>query len=256
MNHLLGACFAWPARGLLTLSLLLAPAAQAHHVWLEQDGTSATLYFGEFGGNLREASPGLLDKFVQPRARLQTASAVRPVALKKTPRGFVSADAARPGEALVAEEPAYPLSERKQGEQLVRSIYHPAARFSAGTHAQAPLLALDLVPTGRTEAGEVELQVFYQGKPLPKAKVSAVIAAGWSQEHQSDAEGRLRAALPWRGTYVFEVAHTDTTPSERPGAQGSERYDRASYVTSLTLVAGNGLPPLPPAPAAPPNKAN
>lgn len=46
-----------------------ALAAQAHHVWLEQDAQGATLYFGEFGGNLREASPGLLDKFPGPVAR-------------------------------------------------------------------------------------------------------------------------------------------------------------------------------------------
>jgi len=54
----------------LLSTLLLAASAQAHHVWLQQDAKSAHLYFGEFGENLRETSPGLLDRFVQPSAVL------------------------------------------------------------------------------------------------------------------------------------------------------------------------------------------
>ena len=52
----------------LSLSLPLAAAAPAaaHQIWLEQDARAARLYFGEFGDNLREASPGLLDKFGLP----------------------------------------------------------------------------------------------------------------------------------------------------------------------------------------------
>ena len=38
-------------------------SASAHHLWLEADGQGAKLYFGEFEENLREASPGLLDRF-------------------------------------------------------------------------------------------------------------------------------------------------------------------------------------------------
>jgi uncharacterized GH25 family protein len=234
--------------------LALAPAAQAHHVWIEQDAQAATLYFGEFSGNLREASPGLLDRFVKPRALRQTAAGTTPVALEKTPRGYVAAVRAGNGEALLAEEATYPISERKQGEQVTRSLYHPAARFSAGLHKQAPVLALDLVPVGQPAAGEVEVQAFYKGQPLPKAKVAVVTASGWAQEHRTGDDGRLRLALPWRGTYVLEIAHSDTTPGERMGASGSERYDRASYVTALSFVLGEGLPALPAAPAAAPNK--
>src|SRR3546814_4273506 len=44
---------------------------QAHQIWLEQpDGGNATIRFGEFGDNLRETSPGLLDKFVKPQGTL------------------------------------------------------------------------------------------------------------------------------------------------------------------------------------------
>ena len=51
---------------LLAVALLcLAGSASAHHLWLEADGQGARLYFGEFDENLREASPGLLDRFKQ-----------------------------------------------------------------------------------------------------------------------------------------------------------------------------------------------
>ena len=53
----------------LVAAVLAAGAAQAHHVWLEQDAAGATLYFGEYGENLRETTPGYLDKFVAPTAR-------------------------------------------------------------------------------------------------------------------------------------------------------------------------------------------
>ncbi|HEY1397102.1 hypothetical protein [Roseateles sp.] len=60
-----------PALRLSAVSLLLAAgAAQAHQIWIEQAAGAnerAVVRFGEFGENLREASPGLLDKFGQVR---------------------------------------------------------------------------------------------------------------------------------------------------------------------------------------------
>ena len=39
-------------------------SANAHQIWIEQDGKRARVVFGEFAENLRELSPGRLDKFV------------------------------------------------------------------------------------------------------------------------------------------------------------------------------------------------
>ena len=49
---------------LATLLLASLGTAQAHQVWLENDGGQAQLFFGEFNDNLRETSPGALDKFL------------------------------------------------------------------------------------------------------------------------------------------------------------------------------------------------
>ena len=59
-------------------------------------------------------------------------------------------------------------------------------------------------------------------------------------------------SLPWRGTYVLEVRHNDNTA----GTRGDDKYDVASFVTSLTLVQGEGLSALPAPPAPTPNKMN
>jgi uncharacterized GH25 family protein len=234
------------------LLLAAAFAAHAHHVWLEPDGEANTLYFGEFGGNLRETSPGLLDKFVKPTAHKQQGQTVTPLELGKTPKGFVIQGTLKSGEALIAEEASYPITERKQGEQLVRSIYQPAARLSTDGAAQPPQLTLDLVPTGKTTAEGIEVRAVYRGKPLAKAKVEVVTPSGWGQTHQTDADGLLNVSLPWQGTYVFELSHADTSGVERDG----KKLDRASYVTSLTLLRKQGLPALPAVAPAPPNKAN
>ncbi len=230
--------------------LLSTGAAQAHQVWLEQTTQGATLYFGEFGENLREASPGLLDKFGQPTAHKIGAQATQPLALRKTAGGFALDGRAARGEALVAEDAAYPISEWKDNGTLVRSLYHPAARLANGFAAQPPSLTLDLVPTGQSSKNSVQVQAFYKGQPLPKAKVALVTGSGWAQEHHADAEGKLIVPLPWKGTYVLELSHSD----KQPGQRGTDSYDRASYVTSLTLVQPTGLPPLAAVPAATPNK--
>ena len=50
---------------LLTAAVLITGAANAnaHQMWLENAGGQARLHFGEFNDNLRETSPGALDKF-------------------------------------------------------------------------------------------------------------------------------------------------------------------------------------------------
>jgi uncharacterized GH25 family protein len=245
------------ALALAAASLAAHLGAQAHQVWIEQDAQGAKLYFGEFGENLREASPGLLDKFVKPVAHRLSAKGEQAAEVQKTPNGFGIAARAGKGESIVAEETAYPASERKEGEKVTRSIYVPAARLVTDFAKYEPKLTLDLVPTGQQDKDGVEIQAFYKGQPLPKAKVVVVTSAGWQQEHHTNEAGKLNIRMPWRGTYVLELSHRDNAGGERTGADGkSDRFDRASYVTSLTVTQPTGLPALPASPAAAPNKAN
>lgn len=234
-----------PTFSLLVAGLLASASAGAHQLWLEQNAQSASLYFGEFGDNLREVSPGLLDKFVQPSFTLLSSKGERELEASKSANAFVLPARAAGGDSIVAEENAYPLLERKTGDLVTRTAWTPAARLISNTSAQAPKLTLDIVPTGK--AGE--FKVYYQGKALAKTKVGAVAQSGWAKEAYSDEQGLVSFALPWRGTYVLEVHHTDKTPGQRAG----KPYDIASFVTSMTLQQDQGVEAVPAPPLAKPN---
>ena len=64
----------------------------------------------------------------------------------------------------------------------------------------------------------------------------------------------MKFDMPWKGTYVAEVATTDRTAGERTGANGPEKFDAVSYVTTVTYVKAGGIAPLPAGPAATPGK--
>jgi len=228
--------------GIAAAFILLANAASAHHLWLEVDGKTAQLYYGEFGGNLREVSPGLLDK-LEPQAKAVSSAGERAMPAKRTSKAFELVGDLKPGESVIAEDPRYPIFVRSRDGTTTRSMYWPAARYVADGSAVKPTLTLDVVPAG----GE-KFQIFFKGKPLAKAKVEVVAAFGWSKEERTDDEGMISISLPWRGSYALEVQHAD----RNPGKRGDEAYDTATYVTTLTLAHPQGatMPPLPP-PAKP-----
>jgi uncharacterized GH25 family protein len=242
-----------PMKKLLSLACaagLFATAAQAHQIWIEQPaGQNAVVRFGEYGENLREASPGLLDKFGKPRATLVSSGGEQGAEAGKSASGFTLPFKAASGDTIVAEDALYPLYAYKQGEREMKNWYRPAARFVTATAAQQPRLVFDIVPAGAPG----EFKVFFKGQPLPKAKVTLVTRSGWAREGHTDAQGLVRLDMPWKGTYVAEASHTDRTPGERQGADGPEAYDGVNYVTTLTYVKPGGLAPVPAGPAATPN---
>jgi uncharacterized GH25 family protein len=240
------------AIGLLGLapSLLGSSLAQAHQVWLEQNGKGAKLYFGEYGENLRESSPGALDKFAGPTAKLFTAKGEQPVTAAKSADGFVLAARAGKGESIVAEDARYPILDRKDGDKTVRKWWTPAARYVTDFSVQPAKLALDVVPVGKPG----ELQVLFREQPLPKAKVEIVTPSGWGREGTTDEQGKVTFALPWKGAYLVGVRHEEAKPGKRQGPNGDEAYDAASFGTTLTFVTKAGLPAPPPAPPAAPKK--
>ena len=230
----------------LVAMLVAAPAAQAHQIWFEQDGKAVKLQFGEFALNQRETTPGLLDKFGAPSATLLGAKGERTLKLDKTAKGYlVSGATPAAGDAIVAEDNAYPSWETDENGKKLNHIWVPAARMATSFAAQQPKLTLDLVPTGK--AGE--FKVFYKGQPLPKAKVNAIVQSGWAKEAESDESGVVRFDMPWKGLYVLETEHTDKTAGERAGLQ----YATSSYTTSLSVVQPKGIAAVAAGPAMAPS---
>ena len=233
-------------------ALATSAAASAHQIWIEQPGGQGTaaIRFGEFGENLREASPGLLDKFGKPTATLLSANGEQSAETRKSAGGFDLPFRAAPGESIVAEDAAYPLYKWKQADKEITNWYRPAARLVTGFAAQPPKLALDLVPVGTPGT----FKLYLKGQPHPKAKVNLVTQSGWAKEGITDAQGMVSFDLPWKGTYVAEVSVNDRSAGERQSAAGMERYDAVSYVTTLTYVKPDGIEPVPAGPAGTPSK--
>jgi uncharacterized GH25 family protein len=233
----------------IAAAVLLGPApAAAHQIWLEQDRSGAKLYFGEFAQNVRETSPGYLDKFPAPTGIHLTAKGEQALTLSKTASSFAIPAQVKKGETLIAQEPNYPVIERKAGDKTTRTFWSPAARYIADFSAQPAKLTLDIVPTGKTG----EFQVTFRGQPLPKAEIAIAAMSGWGQEGHTDAQGRISFPLPWKGAYLVSLRHVDNTPGQRPAAAGKpeEKYDVASFTTTLSFVTPSGLPS-PPAPKPP-----
>ena len=228
---------------LLAAALLVlgASAAKAHQVWLENAGGQARLHFGEFNDNLRETSPGSLDKFKGvPVLEQRAGTASQKVEGKLTKDAFAYTVTGNADTLFAAA--TYPLIDRSK-RNLPAMVWQPAARWVASlAKPVAPTAALDLVPTGKPG----ELKVVYQGAPLPKAKVQLSAPSGWTREAEAGEDGTVTFVTPWKGQYVAEVKHSDKTPGEAQGAP----YGEASYVTTLSFVQAEGAvsPPLPPAP--------
>lgn len=231
--------------------LVMITPSQAHQIWIEQaEGQNAVVRFGEFGENLRETSPGLLDKFVKPAATLVSAKGEQQSDATKSASGFTLPFKAAAGDSIVAEDASYPLYKWKQQDKELMNRYYPAARFITSFAAQQPKLTFDLVPTGQ----EGEFKLFLKDKPRPKTKVTLVTQSGWSKEAQTDEQGVVKFDMPWSGTYVAEVSLNDRAAGERTGASGVEKFDAVSYATTVTYVKADGVSPLPAGPPATPGK--
>ncbi len=118
----------------LATALLLAclgTTAQAHQVWIEQSANQARVHFGEYADNLRETSPGLLDKFTGvPALELQSAGGkAQRVPGERTATAFTYALPGATADTLFAEAP-YPLIDRSKGGKPAL-LWRPAAGWPA-----------------------------------------------------------------------------------------------------------------------------
>lgn len=209
---------------------LLPVGSQAHYLWLEApEGTEARLYFGEYEQQLREKSPGALDRIVGPQAWQLGADGTRkPVAIALKDGHFAIASGSRP--VLVEQQPDKVVDMSMHGGTgRVRSIRY--ARLDAPGADARPALALDIVPV---RAGAALYRVVADGAPLAKAKVELHAPNGWSRELTTDAQGQVRISAPWPGTYVLQTSQTLAQPGELKG----ERYDglRRSVTLSVTFA--------------------
>jgi len=223
-------------KGLTALACgLTGLAANAHYLWIERSGQEATVYFGEFEESARERSPGRLDEMPGPRAQVLSADAAKPVALQKRPEGFLFSSTGNGGQqALIAEEGAVGVKDwTAAGIGIVKPFFYARHQALDGTDAAAkPALTLDILPA----KGEGMFQVFFRGKPLPKADVKIVAPNTWAQEGKTGEDGLVRLPLPWKGQYVLQVVHLE----KGNGTFEGKTYQAQRHRATLTVVNPRG----------------
>lgn len=227
------------------LWLSFTAAASAHALWIEPAEAGFELYFGEFDENLREGSPGLLDRFnPPPAAKAFGVSSDMALKVEKKSTSFQLSGVPAGATSVVAEQAR--VTERKQGEKVTRTLGRLSARYVSDFSERQPVIPLDVVPAGKPGV----FRAFYDGKPLPKAKVEIATEFGWKREFKTDESGAFDVELPWKGTYQVEVSVMDTTP----GVHGTETYDGMRFVTTLTFKVATGLEAPPRLPVTTPKR--
>jgi hypothetical protein len=106
---------------------------------LSTEGHNAVIRFGEFGENLREASPGLLDKFARWPVP-HSAKGEQKSDATKTANGFTLPFSAASGDAFWRKMRGYPLYVWKPKAKTspigtIRGAPSPALRAATQAHA-------------------------------------------------------------------------------------------------------------------------
>ena len=219
------------------LACLSMSTARAHYLWIEHEGSTATVFFGEYEESARERSPGRLDEIPGPQAQWLAASdaAAKPVKLSKHAEGFALASPVPAQATILVEELALGVKDwSMSGIGIVKPFFYARHQGTFPTSAAQPGLTLDIVPL--PEAGH--FKVYFRGKPLPKADVKIVAQNTWAQEGRTDKDGAVRLPLPWKGQYILQVIHLEQSAGEFEGKPFQTRRHRAT----LTLTAAQGEP--------------
>jgi hypothetical protein len=211
----------------MTAMVTLASTAIAHQLWLERDGDTARLYFGEPVENVRERTGALLDRITGPR--VFATNPATPLPLTRREDHIAAALPAGTGDVRMIEDTLAPFGRAGAPDRL-RAVM--LAR--EGRSETRAVMDLEFVPV---TAGGNEFTLMLRGEPLPRAEVTLVAPPRWERKLRTDAQGRVSFETPWAGRYVAEAIHTENTP----GGTGEGAYARLRQVSTLSFTVSEGI---------------
>lgn len=218
--------------------LLISSAAQAHYIWLEPGNASAMLYFGEVDAQLRENSPGKLDKIDVLQAFAYSGKIVdgnvKEIAANRKSNHFLI-ESGSASTVLAREESVAVVDLGKHKLGMAKSNYYARMGLASTLGASSPL-ALDIAQGNKPNV----FIVSYRGVPLQNAKVEVIAPNTWMQEHHTNAQGIVNINTPWRGLYVVHVLHVDPTPGEFSGKAYDNLRNHLTYTFMRTKGADAG----------------
>lgn len=214
------------------LALCLPPLwAQAHYLWIESPtADEARVYFGEFNEGVREKAGGRLDERDAREGWLIKPDGTREaLSFTKKEDHFAVHPPAKNGWLLVQDLTNEVKDWTSSDIGIVKPMFYARAAVAGKLEAAEPTLALDLIPDAKDAH---VLRVFFQKKPLAKAKVMVHAPNQWSQELQANDAGEVTIATPWPGRYVIEVIHKE----REEGTFAGQAYEAVRHRVTFSHV--------------------
>lgn len=197
--------------------LAVAPAAQAHEVWVERDASGpARIYLGEPAEAMPEGGDPEFAKLKTPRLVPDT----RAPQLRKA--GYIEVTVPT-GDVRVIDDSVFdPWGEEGKKEGVI--YYARAGRTE--TRAALPL---EIVPVAADADSFVLMR---DGKPLPGTKLTVISPDKWSKVMATDAQGRVTVPLKEKGRYILSASH------EQKGdlSLGKAKVATIYHISTLTFV--------------------
>jgi hypothetical protein len=195
-----------------------ATIARAHSVWIEPNNQGQLVVrFAEPDGKL-EKSPGYLDSLSVPIAFTVVTNTPTAGDAPKKSDHFLLANAVPANTTCV--ETSFTV-------RAARKPYFYARWQSADDKTSAPLLTLDIVPTGKPG----EARVYFRGQPVAGIKATLRTPDEKEQALVADGEGILHFTAAQSGQYLLTVAHHRET---LPGFHLGVAYKETSHNAALT----------------------
>jgi len=199
------------------LLLGIAPAAQAHEVWVERDGAGpARIYLGEPAETLPEGGDPEFEKLKAPKlVPGSTAALVRKA-------GYIEI-AVPAGDVRVFDDSVFaPWGEEGKKEGV-------AYYARAGRSSTAAALPLEIVPV---TANGSDFAVLRDGKPVPAAKITVITPDKWSKSFVAGADGRVALTLREKGRYLL----TTNQPEKGDLSVSGGKVATLHHIATTTFV--------------------
>ncbi|MEE4452956.1 DUF4198 domain-containing protein [Novosphingobium resinovorum] len=181
------------------LLALAAPAAQAHEVWIERDGTGpARIYLGEPGEALPPGGDPEFDHLKTP----QLLPASKAAMARKA--GYLEV-AVPAGDVRAHDDTVFaPWGEDGKKEGV--------AYFARAGRAEArSAMPFEIAPVS---AGGDRFVLVRDGKPVADAQVTVISPDKWTKAVRTDAQGTLAVPLREKGRYILTASHKDEAGGE------------------------------------------
>ncbi len=217
------ACLAWPLTG------------HAHFLWLLPDTTTPEakvhVYFGE---SAAPDDPALLDRVLKAEVwSVGGRSGAQALTLTKLNDDLTAPLPGPASSSTVILRHSYGVVAKGGAPFLLNygaKAYPAALPGSWRPVGDAERLPLEITP--KVNAGKVELNVTWQGKPLAGSAMH-VTGDGIDSaiEGTTDAEGRFVCTLPKSGIFSIRAKHVE----EKAGEFDGKTYQQVRYYSTLTL---------------------